>query len=111
HGLAVAIAGPVALRFLQQSCPEPLAELGRQCHILAETPEQQAAMFLDSLENLFRDAGLPDRVTVPPDAPGNYLDRLVRHALEATPEACTLTPVKIDEQILRELFQKVLTTE
>lgn len=110
HGLAVAIAGPVALRFLQQACPAPLAELGRQCHILAETPEQQAAMFLDALENLFRDVGLPDKLTVPSDAPGNYLDRLVRHALEATPEACTLTPVKVDENVLRELFQKVLTT-
>jgi len=62
------------------------------------------------LENLFRDVGLPDKLTVPPSAPGNYLDRLGRHALEATPEACTLTPVKVDENVLRELFQKVLTT-
>jgi len=110
HGLAVAIAGPVALRFLQQSSPEALAELGRQCHILADSPEKQAAQFLDALEQLFRDVGLPDKFTVPAGAPANYLDRLVRHALEATAEACTLTPVKVDQNVLRDLFEKVLTT-
>lgn len=110
HGVAVAIAGPVALRFLQQACPEPLAELGRQCHILAESAEIQAAQFLDAVERLFREVGLPDRFPVPENAPSNYLDRLVRHALEATPEACTLTPVKVDQDVLRDLFQKILTT-
>jgi alcohol dehydrogenase class IV len=110
HGTAVAIAGPVALRFLQQTCPAALAELGRQCHILAETPEQQGGQFLDALEQLFRDAGLPEKFTVPADAPRDYLDRLVRHALEATAEACTLTPVKVDQNVLRDLFQKTLIT-
>lgn len=109
HGLAVAIAGPVALRFLQQTCPEAFAELGRQCHILADTPEEQAGRFLDMVEQLFRDVGLPDKYTVPANAPKDYMDRLVRHALEATPEACTLTPVKVDEGVLRDLFQKILS--
>lgn len=109
HGLAVAIAGPVALRFLQQTCPQALAELGRQCHILAESPEKQAGQFLDALEQLLREAGLPEKLTVPAGAPADYLDRLVRHALEATPEACSLTPVKVDQNVLRDLFQKILT--
>lgn len=108
HALAVALAGPPALRFMQQAGTAPLAELARQCHILADTPETQAARFLDALEQLLREAGLPEKYSVPQDAPANYLDRLVRHALEATAEACTLTPVKVDENVLRELFQKIL---
>ncbi|MGQ9503295.1 MAG: iron-containing alcohol dehydrogenase family protein [Thermogutta sp.] len=110
HGVAVAIAGPTALRFVQQACPEALAELGWQCYISADTSQQQAGKFLDMVEQLFRDVGLPERFSVPADAPSNYLDRLVRHALEATPEACTLTPVKVDQDVLRDLFQKILTT-
>ncbi|GAB6166637.1 iron-containing alcohol dehydrogenase [Thermostilla marina] len=108
HGLAVGIATPLGLRKLQDVCSEQLAYLGRHCHIMGDTQEAQAAAFIERIESLLREAGIPEKVKVPDDAPEDLIDRLVRHTMAAAPEPITLTPMKVDESLLRECFEALL---
>ncbi|MGQ9605075.1 MAG: iron-containing alcohol dehydrogenase family protein [Thermogutta sp.] len=107
HGRAVAMAGPVAIRFMAGTANDCLKELAYFCERGESIDEHAVEMLLDRLSAMFREAGLPEKFT-PPPAPPNYLDLLVQHALRATPEACKLTPVPVDAEVLRNLFTQIL---
>jgi alcohol dehydrogenase class IV len=111
HGVGVAVATPANLRFNAEACVEQYAELAGFCGIAADSPEQSAAKFVDSILELLRSVGLPDRVEVPPDAPADLLDQLVRNARESTPVPITLNPRKVDDGDLKEMFREVLGRE
>lgn len=108
HGQAVGIAMPVGMRRLEEVCRDQLAYLGRHCHIMGDTPEAQARLFIERIEDLLSQVGIPRKATVPEDAPADLVDRLVRHTLDAAPEPLTLTPLKVDEAMLRECFEELL---
>ena len=71
----------------------------------------QAARFVECILDLLRSVGLPDRVDVPPDAPEDLVDRLVRNALESTAVPIKLNPRKVSEGDLREMFRGVVSGE
>ncbi|HUT93933.1 MAG TPA: iron-containing alcohol dehydrogenase [Thermoguttaceae bacterium] len=108
HGLGVAIATPLSLRFNAACCVDEYAELAEFCGIMAASPERQAAAFVDCIVELLRSVGIPERVDVPPDAPDDLIDRLVRNARESTPVPITLNPRKIDDAALAQMFREVL---
>ncbi|NMC18837.1 MAG: iron-containing alcohol dehydrogenase, partial [Thermogutta sp.] len=108
HGRAVAIAGPVAVRFMAGAAQEALRELAYFCRSGPAVEEGDIQALLDRLSAVFREAGLPEKFAPPPEAPPDYLERLVQHALRATPEACKLTPVPVDAEALRNLFAQIL---
>lgn len=109
HGLGVAIATPLNLRFNADHCTQQYCELADYCGITADSPARKAAAFVDRIVELLREVGLPDRVEVPPDAPDDLLDKLVQNAFESTPVPIKLSPRKIDEASLREMFQELLS--
>jgi alcohol dehydrogenase class IV len=111
HGVGVAVATPANLRFNAEACVEQYAELAGFCGIAADSPEQSAARFVDRVLELLRSVGLPDRLEVPPDAPADLLDQLVRNARESTPVPITLNPRKVDDGDLKEMFREVLEGE
>lgn len=108
HGRAVAIAGPVAIRFMAGAAQDSLRELVYFCRGGQPIDDQAIQALLDRVSTLFREAGLPDKFTPPAQSPPDYLDRLVQHAMRATPEACKLTPVPVDSEALRNLFVQIL---
>jgi len=111
HGVGVAVGTPANLRFNAACCVREYSELARHCGISADSPERQAAGFVECVVGLLRSVGLPDRVELPPDAPDDLLDKLVRNAFESTPVPITLNPRKVDEAALKELFREVMGGE
>lgn len=109
HGLGVAIGTPLSLRFNADRCTEQYCELADCCGISADSPQQKAARFVDCVVDLLRSVGLPDRVDVPPDAPHDLIDRLVRNAYESTRVPITLNPRKIDEAVLEQMFREIVS--
>jgi len=109
HGLGVAIGTPLSLRFNAACCVDQYAELAGFCAIAADSPERQAAAFVDCIVELLRSIGIPERVDVPPDAPDDLIDRLVRNARESTPVPIALNPRKIDDAALEGMFREVLS--
>ncbi len=108
HGLGVAIATPLSLRYNAECCVDEYAELARFCRLPGDSPEEQAARFVDAIADLLRSIGIPERIPVPPDAPGDLFDRLVRNARESTPVPITLNPRKIDDAALEAMFREVV---
>ncbi|GAB4131510.1 iron-containing alcohol dehydrogenase [Thermopirellula anaerolimosa] len=108
HGRAVAIAGPVAVRFMAGAAADSLRELAYFCRGGQPIDDGAIQKLLDRLSAVFREADLPEKFSPPAESPPDYLDRLVQHALRATPEACKLTPVPVDEEVLRNLFMQIL---
>lgn len=108
HGVGVAIATPLNLRFNAEHCTQQYSELADFCRITADTPERQAARFVGRVTGLLRSVGLPDQVEAPPDAPDDLLDKLVCNAMESTPVPITLNPRKIDQATLREVFHELV---
>ena len=108
HGLGVAIATPLSLRFNAACCVDEYAELAGFCGITADSSERQASEFVDCILQLLRSIGIPEHVDVPRDAPDDLLDRLVRNARESTPVPITLNPRKIDDAELAQMFREVL---
>ena len=111
HGLGVAIGTPLNLRFNADRCTEQYCELADYCGISADSPQAKAARFVDCIVELLRSVGLPDRVDVPPDAPHDLVDRLVRNAFESTRVPITLNPRKIDEAALQQMFREIVGGE
>jgi alcohol dehydrogenase len=111
HGLGVAVGTSVNLRFNAECCVEQYGELADCCGITADSPDEKAARFVDCIVELLGSVGLPDRVEVPPDAPHDLLERLVRNARESTPVPIKLNPRKIDDAALADLFRAVLEGE
>ena len=111
HGVGVALATPANLRFNAEHCVAQYAELAGFCGIAADSPEEAAARFVDRILELLRSVGLPDRVDVPPDAPVDLLDKLVRNARESTPVPIALNPRKVDDEALKGMFREVLEGE
>ena len=109
HGLGVAVGTPLNLRFNAEQCVEQYCRMADACGIRADSPEEQAAAFVDCIVELLRSAGLPDRVEIPDDAPDDLVDRLVRNALESTPVPIKLNPRKVDEAALKEMFRQILS--
>jgi alcohol dehydrogenase class IV len=108
HGLAVAVATPVALRYNAERCVSQYAELARWCGIAAGSPEASAARFVERIVELLRSIGLPERIDVPPDAPENLIDVLIQNARQSAPAPITLNPRKVDDAALREMFNEVV---
>lgn len=108
HGRAVAMAGPVAIRFMAGTANDCLKELAYFCQRGESIDDRAIEILLDRLSAMFREAGLPEKFAPPPESPPGYLDLLVQHALRATPEACKLTPVPVDAEVLRNLFTQIL---
>jgi len=109
HGLGVAIATPLSLRFNAACCVDQYAELAGFCAVGADSPERQAAAFVDRIVELLRSVGIPEQVDVPTDAPDDLIDRLVRNARESTPVPIALNPRKIDDAALAGMFREVLS--
>lgn len=108
HGRAVAIAGPVAIRFMADTAKDSLQELAYFCRSGEPIDDRAIGALLDRVSAVFREAGLPEKFVPPPETPPGYLDLLVQHALRATPEACKLTPVPVDAEVLRNLFTQIV---
>ena len=108
HGLGVALGTPVSLRFNAQVCVEQYCEMAAFCGIVAGSPEQRAEQFVERIEGLLESAGLPRKIEPPADAPDDLMEVLVRNAFESTPVPITLNPRKIDETIMREMFEKIV---
>lgn len=108
HGVGVAIATPLSLRFSADVCVEQYAEMARFCGIVSNSPKDQAAEFVDRIVCLLQSVGLPNQVDVPHDAPHDLLDKLVQNAFDSTPVPIKLNPKKIDRTIMRELFEQIL---
>jgi len=111
HGLGVAIATPLSLRFNADCCVDQYAELAGFCGIRADSPERQAAAFVDRIVELLRSVGIPEQMDVPPDAPDDLIDRLVLGARESTPVPIRLNPRKIDDAALAEMFREMVSGE
>ncbi|MFH1924577.1 MAG: iron-containing alcohol dehydrogenase [Planctomycetota bacterium] len=111
HGLGVALATPVNLRFNAECCGREYGELADFCGITGDSAEEKAARFVDCVLELLRAVGLPDRVEVPSDAPPDLIQKLVQNARESTPVPITLNPRKIDDAALEEMFREVLGGE
>ncbi len=111
HGVGVAVATPLSLRFNAESCVDEYAQMATFCGIAADSREAQAAEFVETIVELLRSVGIPDRVDVPPDAPDDLLDQLVRNARESTPVPITLNPRKVNDEALEEMFREVLGRE
>jgi alcohol dehydrogenase class IV len=107
----VAIATPISLRFNAECCVDEYAELARFCGITGDSPQQRASRFVERIVELLSAVGIPDHVDVPPDAPEDLLDRLVRNARESTPVPITLNPRKVDDAALEQMFREVLSGE
>ncbi len=108
HGQSVAIAGPAAIRFMAETAQDVLKELACGCRIAEFHDDKAIAALIDKISQVLRQAELPEKITPPPESPPNYLDRLVQHALRATPEAVKLTPAPVNEAVLRGLFEQIL---
>lgn len=111
HGMGVAIATPLSLRFNAEQCVEQYAELAGFCGIAADSRERQGAAFVDRIVGLLRSVGIPKRLDVPRDLPDDLIDRLVLGARESMPMAITLNPRKIDDGALAEMFREVVSGE
>ena len=108
HGVGVAIGTPLSLRFNAQECVDVYAELARDCGITADSRERAATAFVDRIIGLLESLGLPNKIEVPDDAPDDLLEKLVRNAFDSTPVPIKLNPRKIDEAVMRELFEELL---
>jgi alcohol dehydrogenase class IV len=108
HGVGVAMGTPANLRYNADACTEVYARLAHFCAVGGDTPEIQAAAFVQRIVDLLRSVGLPDRVKVPPDAPPDLAARLARNAIECGPLTLTLNPRKIDEADLAAVFEELL---
>jgi alcohol dehydrogenase class IV len=108
HGLGVAVGTPLSLHYNAERCVEQYCELADCCGLAADSREEKAARFVDCVVELLGSIGIPDRVDVPPDAPDDLIDRLVRNAYESTPVPIQLTPRKVDEAALRAMFEEVV---
>jgi len=108
HGLAVAIGTPLSLRYNAERCLAEYCVLADCCGIPAGPPEEKAARFVDTIAELLRSVGLPERVEVPYDAPDDLVDQLARNAMESTPVPIMLNPRKIDETALKDMLKELL---
>jgi len=108
HSLGIAVATPVVLRFNAEACTDALAELAQACGFPGGSPEQRAQRFVETVSELLRSVGLPDRVPLPADAPDDVLDRLVRNAWESSAGSIRLNPRRVNDASLRDLFGQVL---
>jgi len=108
HGAAVAVATPPVLRFNAPACVDPYAELAEACRITADSAQAKASRFVETIANLLRAVGLPQRVRVPRPVDDQLVDELVQNARESTPVPITLNPSKVDDCQLAELFRQVL---
>lgn len=108
HGVGVAIGTPLSLRFNARECVDVYAELARDCGLRADSREATASLFVDRIVALLESVGLPSKIEVPDDAPDDLLEKLVRNAFDSTPVPITLNPRKIDEAVMRKLFQELL---
>ena len=108
HGLAVAIATPLCLRYNAEPCVAQYAELADALGLSAALPEEKAAGFVDAITGLLYSVGLPDHAAIPPDAPDDLADRLVENAIAGSSAAITLNPRKTDAAALKRLFQQAL---
>lgn len=110
HGLGVALGTPLSLRFNAQECVEQYCEMAAFCGIVTGSAEERAERFVERIEGLLESAGLPRRIQPPADAPDDLIEVLVRNAFESTPVPITLNPRKIDEAIMREMFEKIVVS-
>jgi len=108
HGLAVAIATPLCLRYNAEQCVAQYAELADALGLAAASLEEKAGRFVATITGLLSSVGLPDHAAIPPDAPGDLPDRLVENAIASTSAAITLNPRKTDAGALKQLFQLAL---
>ena len=108
HGVGVAIATPLSLRFNAEASVDVYAELARDCGVTADSRKQAATAFVDRIIALLESLGLPNKIEVPDDAPDDLLEKLVQNAFDSTPVPIKLNPRKIDEAVMRELFQELL---
>lgn len=108
HGLAVAVATPVALRFNAERCVAQYAELAESCGLAGASAEEKAARFVGTITDLLGSVGLPERVSVPANAPADLLDRLVRNAMANTPIAVTCNPRKVNQPVWKDLLGQCL---
>jgi alcohol dehydrogenase class IV len=108
HGEAIAIGTPLTLRYNAPQCREVYSQLAHYCAITADTPEEQAARFVDMIVELLQAVGLPSRVEVPDDAPEDLAAKLARNAIESTLKPLEWTPTEIDEPALEGLFDEIL---
>lgn len=110
HGEAIAVGTPPTLRYNAQQCRHVYCELAEHCHITADSPEKQAARFVDAIANLLESVGLPSQIQVPADAPHDLAAKLAKNAFESTLKPLEWTPRSIDQPTLESLFQEILTT-
>ncbi len=110
HGEAVAIGTPHNLRYNAEHCVEQYNQLGHYCGIQADSLEERAARFVDTIVELLQSIGLPDRVEVPGDSRNDLAENLARNAAESTPVPLALNPRPIDHAELKDVFLELLST-
>jgi alcohol dehydrogenase class IV len=108
HGVTVAVATPIALRYNAGDCAEALSDLARQCPLTTDPAENRPARWIERIAQLLRNAGLPDRVAMPTPMRDNLVERLVRSAQGSARVPILLNPRKTDEAALAGLFRQAL---
>jgi alcohol dehydrogenase class IV len=108
HGLGVAIGTPLTLRFNRSACTDLYAQLADACDVSGKSSAEKAEKFVDTVTELLRTVGIPDRVEVPGGPTEELIQRLVVNARESTPIPITLNPRKVDHAALVEMFRQVL---
>jgi alcohol dehydrogenase class IV len=108
HGVAVAVATPIALRYNAGDCAEALSDLARHCPLTTDPAENRPARWIERIAELLRNAGLPERVTVAAPMRDNLVERLVGSAQGSARVPILLNPRKTDEAALAGLFRQAL---
>jgi len=108
HGIAVAVAMAASVRFNAKQCRTQYAELAEACGIGGTSPDEQAARFVDQIQQLLKSVGLPDRVPVSAGSSADLVDRLVRNAFQSMATGIALNPRRVDAETLARLFEEVL---
>lgn len=109
HGEAVAIGTPWNLRYNAAQCVELYCQLAHYCGVAADSPEEQAARFVQHITDLLRSVGLSDRVAVACEDREALAAKLSRNAFESTRVPLTLNPRRIDEDGLKDIILEMLS--
>ena len=108
HGEAIAVGTPTTLRYNAPDCRDVYCQLADYCRLTADSPEERATRFIDSICELLESVGLPSKVRVPDDAPDDLAAKLAKNAFESTLKPLEWTPREIDEATLKKLFDEIL---
>ncbi len=110
HGQGIAVGTVPTLRYNAEPCRDVYCQLADACGIAADSPDEKAARFIETIAELFVTIGIPAKIRVPADAPDNLASLLAQNAFESTLKPLQWTPRKIDQATLERVIEEMLQT-